>query len=521
VESDALHVSLREEPDEGPSQPRGTTWRRKRRKIQCRELLSQPPPADGQAGHPYYGNVMESHEDIQAAKLDDVKRFFRQYYAPNNASLAIVGDFETAEAKTLVEKYFGTLKRGEPVPAISIETPKITEERRKVVTAQVELPRVTMAWVTSPVFKPGDHEADSAANILGGGRSSRLYKKLVYELQIAQSVSALQHSLILGSIFQIEATARPGHTAQELEKAIDRELAAFRARPPEMREVERARNTIETSIVGGLDEALGGFGGVAETIESALQEARVRAADCDMNLREEKGYTYGAFSQFTFRRAAGPFQVGAGVRTDVTTPAVEEIFKELRGMVERPLEGDELSRAKDSLARSLPGAFEGSANAVASFANVFVHDLGLDYYANYAAEVQAVTSAQTLEMSKKYPVPGTMIVVAVGDRKSIEPGLRTLGLGVIEIKDAEGRVSRWAQPRGARVDDVQPMPVLVSVRGMGTASMDESPRLPGPRMGSRLPGWLVHGSSTHTTSCVRTPRKTTSLWENRSHSACV
>ena len=85
-------------------------------------------------GHPYYGNVIGSHEDIQAAKLDDVKRFFRQYYAPNNASLAIVGDFEPAQTKALVEKYFGTLKRGPAVPPIKAETPKITAERRKVVT---------------------------------------------------------------------------------------------------------------------------------------------------------------------------------------------------------------------------------------------------------------------------------------------------------------------------------------------------------------------------------------------------
>ena len=102
------------------------------------------------AGHPYYGNVIGSHEDIQAAKLDDVKKFFRQYYAPNNASLAIVGDFEPGQVKALVQKYFGTLKRGPAVPAIKAETPKITSERRTVVNARVELPRVYMAWLTSP-----------------------------------------------------------------------------------------------------------------------------------------------------------------------------------------------------------------------------------------------------------------------------------------------------------------------------------------------------------------------------------
>src|SRR4030095_13616970 len=115
--------------------------------------------------------------------------------------------------------------------------------------------------------KPGDAAADSAANILGGGRSSRLYKKLVYEKQIAQTVSATQQSLILGSVFQIEATARPGHTVDELEKAIDEELAAFRSKPAEASEIERSRNRIETSIIGGL-EVLGGFGGVADRLNS-------------------------------------------------------------------------------------------------------------------------------------------------------------------------------------------------------------------------------------------------------------
>ena len=175
-------------------------------------------------GHPYYGDVIGSHEDIQAVKLDDVNRFFRQYYAPNNASLAIVGDFDPAQTKALIEKYFGTLKRGPAVPSVETETPPITAERRRVVTERVELPRVYMAWLSPQIFKPGDADADITASILGSGRSSRLYRTLVYEKQIAQDVSAYQQSLVLGSIFQIEATARPGHTVEELEQAIDEEL---------------------------------------------------------------------------------------------------------------------------------------------------------------------------------------------------------------------------------------------------------------------------------------------------------
>ena len=159
----------------------------------------------------------------------------------------------------------------------------------------------------------------------------------------------------------------------------------------------------------------------------------------NMNLREEHGYTYGANSQFSFRRAAGPFQIASGVRTDVTAAAVGEIFKEVRGMVDKPVSADELQKAKDSLANSLPGAFESSANAVGNFSNVFIYNLGLDYYTRYAEQVNAVTTDQALAVSKKYLVPGSMVVIAVGDRAKIEPELRKLNLGAVEIRDAEGK----------------------------------------------------------------------------------
>jgi zinc protease len=747
------------------------------------------------SGHPYYANVIGSHADIQAAKLDDVKRFFKQYYAPNNASLAIVGDFDKAQVKSLVTKYFGSLKRGPQVPPITAATPPITQERRKVVTDRVELPRLYLSWITSPFYKPGDADADVAATILGGGKSSRLYKKLVYEKQIAQNVSAQQQSLMLGSVFQIEVTARPGHTAEELEKAVDEELNAFRATAPDMAEVERARNTIETRIIEGL-ETLGGFGGVADRLNNynhylgtpdylekdiqryrAVTPASVRTFATDqlkpsarvvvhavpgekqlgpqvqtppapeakpgegaeavnadeawreqppkagparalqlpvpesvklangltlilsprkglpvvaanlvvrtgsdanpldkpglanftaamldegtatrsapqiadelaqigasmgtrstmdatfvegaslkknfpqtlelladvalhpsfpadeierqrsgrlaqlvqqresagqlaakvmasvlygerhpygftelgteeavksfartdllafwkqnfvpnnaalvvsgeivmaelkplaekafnawtpgtpsrpvlgppqttnarlvivdkpgapqteirvagigaarsspdfqamrvmntslgelfssrinMNLREEHGYTYGASSQFVFRRSAGPFVAGAGVRTDVTAPAVTEILKEVRGMTERPIDSEELRLAKDSLTRSLPGAFETSGNVAASFSNIYIYDLGLQYFSNYAARVDAVSTAQAKAAAEKYLVPGKLVVIAIGDRAKIEPELRKLNLGPVEIRNADGKV---------------------------------------------------------------------------------
>ena len=215
--------------------------------------------------HPYYASVIGSHADIQAAKLEDVRQFFKLYYRPNNATLAIAGDIDKAATRSLVEKYFGTLKPGAPVPRVTVQTPPLTSERRAVIQDHVELPRVYMAWLTPQAFKEGDADADIAALVLGGGRSSRLYRKLVYEKEVAQSVSASQDSLQLASMFQIEVTARPGHTAAEIEAALQDELNKFRSEGPTAAEVERARNTQEAQIIRNL-QRFGGFGGVADQL---------------------------------------------------------------------------------------------------------------------------------------------------------------------------------------------------------------------------------------------------------------
>jgi zinc protease len=746
-------------------------------------------------GHPYYADVMGSHADIQAAKLEDVRNFFKLYYRPNNASLAIVGDFDPTQAKELVEKYFGPLKRGAPVPKINVVTPPITAEHRAVIHDQVELPRVYIAWLTSPIFKPGDADADLTAEILGGGKSSRLYKKLVYEKQIALDVSASQQSLVLGSVFEIVVTARPGHTADEMEKAIDEELANFRKNGPTSVELERARNGIETGMIEGL-ERLGGFGGVADRLNEynhyldnpgyfpqdihryeAATTASIRAfadaqlkptarvvvygipgkpdlgpvvptppnlqkgqstggesvnADAawrdnppkpaparplnlpapevfklsngltvyyryreglpvvaanlvfnsgsganpvdkaglasftanmlqqgtgtrnaiqiadeaallgtalssgasmdassvgassltknfpgvldlmadvilhptfppgeverrrasrlaafadersdpntivartsvsalfgphhpygydnagtvasikamkredmldfwklhyapnnaalvvsgnipiadlktlaeskfgawkseevptpqfgepettkakivivdrpgapqtqmrllqmgvarstpdypalevmnselgglfssriNMNLREEHGYTYGASSFFIYRRTLGYFVVGGGIRTDVTAPAVTEILKEIHRMVDTQMTPEELSLAKDSQSRSLPGLFETSFGEAGALSEIYMYNLPLNYFANLPGELNAVTAEEAQDVAKKYLHPNQMILVCVGDRTKIEPELVKLDLGAVEIRDPDGNI---------------------------------------------------------------------------------
>jgi len=214
-------------------------------------------------GHPYYASVIGSHDDIQNAKLADVRAFFKQYYTPNNASLAIVGDIDVAKTKQLVEKYFGPIPRGAEVPKITAVTPPITSERRVLTTDTVELPRVSLAWITSPIYTAGDAEADVLARILGGGKASRLYKSLVYEKKIAQSVTASQQSLKLGSVFQINGTAKPGHTADEVEAAIVAEIDRMAQSGPTAAELEAAKTAIYSDIVTSLEEK-GGFSGVAD-----------------------------------------------------------------------------------------------------------------------------------------------------------------------------------------------------------------------------------------------------------------
>ncbi len=209
--------------------------------------------------HPYHANIMGSHADIQSAKLDDVRDFFTRYYAPNNASLVIAGDIDKAAARALVDKYFGSFRRGADVPRPNVPTPVINAEKRVVVHDRIELPRVIMGWLTTPAFKPDDAELSIAAHILAGDKTSRLYKSLVYDRQLAQDVGAAQHGYALSSVFEVDVTARPGHSAQEIEAAIDAELDALRATGPTETEMESARAAIETGMLTSV-EKIGGEG---------------------------------------------------------------------------------------------------------------------------------------------------------------------------------------------------------------------------------------------------------------------
>ena len=739
------------------------------------------------APHPYHGVVIGSHADIEAANLNDVREFFRQYYTPNNASVSIVGDFDPATAKQMVEKYFGPVPSGPPVPPVDAKTEPITKEKRLSVSDEVELPRVYMLWLTPPYFTPGDADADMLAHVLGSGKSSRLYKKLVYELQIAQDVDAGRYGLKLGSAFYLQATCKPGVTPEKLEQAINQELATLRKDGPTQQEVEMARNSIQSALVfrlqrmGGVANllnqynqylgdpgkfewdlqrydavnsasmkqfaasaltdnsrvvmyavkgkkvindppqnkepekasnvaslnipgqewrntapsagpisklklpvpkqftlsngmtvllteqhnlpvvsarvvALGGSGdnptdkpglagftarmltegtenrsalkfaddlaqigatltsnsdadqsslstqvlsrnvnsdfdlladvalhpafredeiervrsqratellqinddpfllfsrvarrllygdksygfpelgtevsiksisradlekfwssdyipanaalvvagdlsetearslgekyfgawkgankrspvpqiqatpspaiylvdkqGSAQSMISAVTLGAPRSAPdyaalevangalgglfssrVNMNLREKNGYTYGAFSFFSYHRGPGPFFVASSVRTDTTSDALREMFKEVDGMQTSPLSPAELKVAKDATARSLAGLFETTGASVDTIAGLFTYDLPLDFFSILPSKVDNVTISDVERVSKQYFVPGKMFVVVVGDRQKIEKGLQQLPLGKIQLTGFDG-----------------------------------------------------------------------------------
>jgi zinc protease len=218
-------------------------------------------------GHPYSWSTIGSMEDLSAASHDDVQEFFRSYYAPNNASLVIAGDIDLAATRTMVEKWFSDVPTGKPVMPVSAPAAMLTGVTRKTVTDRVQLPRLYLAWLTPGLQRPGDAALDVVSSLLTSGKNSRLYKRLVYELQIAQDVQAFQQSQVLGSAFYLQATARPGKTVEELQKVIDEEIDKLAAAPPEPRELERALNQIEASFLRQA-ERVGGFGGKANQLNA-------------------------------------------------------------------------------------------------------------------------------------------------------------------------------------------------------------------------------------------------------------
>ena len=224
-------------------------------------------------GHPYYGDVIGSHADIEAARIADVRDFHQQFYTPNNATIAIAGDFTPAQLKALLTKYFGPIPKGPdtvPVTIANTPTPPIATQRRATVTDTVKLPQLTVAFLTPPAYTPGDKQGDVLAQILTGGKSARLTQALVNKSQIAQSVSCYNQTIKLTDVLVCSMIAKPNTKLQDLESTFWAEIGKLAQDGPTAEEVESAQAVILTRQIAGL-QRLGGFGGVADTLDEYEQ----------------------------------------------------------------------------------------------------------------------------------------------------------------------------------------------------------------------------------------------------------
>jgi zinc protease len=216
--------------------------------------------------HPYSWPVIGSLKDLSAATLDDVKNFFRKYYAPNNASIAIAGDFDAAEVKQTIEKYFSQIPRG---PAIvrktDIPAPRIAQDTFLVLEDRVQLPRLYYGWQSAKVFSADDAPLQLLGSIFGQGKTSRLYQRLVYELQVAQDVVAYQDAGRFDGQFRIVVTPKPGKTPAQMAKLIDEEIGKIVASGVTARELERAKNQLRAGYLDGI-ASVGGFNGKANLL---------------------------------------------------------------------------------------------------------------------------------------------------------------------------------------------------------------------------------------------------------------
>jgi zinc protease len=218
--------------------------------------------------HPYHWLTIGEAADLRAAHLDDVRAFFQTYYHPSNASLAIAGDVDVDVALRMAEDYFGPLPAGiKPGPVDPEAPPPRLAEKRLVHEDRIELPRLYLAWHSPTLFGPDDAELDLVADVLAGGKTSRLYRTLVYEQRIATEVSAAQNSRELSGFFQVVATAAPGHTLAELDAAITSEIQRLCADGPTSAEMERGIAQAEAHFISRL-QTVGGFGGKSDQLNA-------------------------------------------------------------------------------------------------------------------------------------------------------------------------------------------------------------------------------------------------------------
>jgi len=216
--------------------------------------------------HPYHWLTIGAADDLRAMQFEDVRAFFRTYYHPANASLALAGDIDSERAFALAEKYFGDIPAGDEPRPVEADA-SLPREVRIVLEDRVELPRVYMAWHSPAMFAEGDAEADLLADLLANGKTSRLYRTLVYDKRLAVDVSAYQHSRELSSFFLLASTAAPGTSLTEITALIDERIQEVADEGPVDQEMERGLAQAEAHFMYRL-QTVGGFGGKSDQLNA-------------------------------------------------------------------------------------------------------------------------------------------------------------------------------------------------------------------------------------------------------------
>ena len=212
-------------------------------------------------GHPYSWSVIGSMADLGAASLEDVSNFFRTYYAPNNATIVIAGDFNPAEAKRLVSLYFSGIPRGPAMPARpNVKPVSLAKDTFLVLEDKVQLPRAFYDWPTVRLYDKDDAALDVLAAVLASGKNSRLYKRLVFDMQVAQQVFASQQSSKLAGKFEIDITPKPGQSLAAIDKVVQEELQKVMNEPISDRELKRVQNSFKASFLNRISSVLGKSG---------------------------------------------------------------------------------------------------------------------------------------------------------------------------------------------------------------------------------------------------------------------
>jgi zinc protease len=218
------------------------------------------------ANHSYHWPTIGEPADLLATTAEDARDFFSRFYGPGNASLAIAGDIGTDAAHSLADRIYGEIETGPAVPPVK-PPPVDRQGRRLVLEDRVELPRLYLCWPSPALFAPGDAALDLLGDLLANGRTSRLYRRLIFDKRIAADVGASQGSRELGSFFQIVATAAPGRSLTDIEAIVMEEIARAAEHGPTDDELDRGRVQVEAAFTYRL-QTLGGFGGKADQLNS-------------------------------------------------------------------------------------------------------------------------------------------------------------------------------------------------------------------------------------------------------------